>query len=60
MESMESSRPQRSPAEPPAPDDRPVLPSRSEDETDIGWGDHPDPSPDDHYLRDRPPHWDDH
>ncbi|HEY9244067.1 MAG TPA: hypothetical protein VIP48_18930 [Streptosporangiaceae bacterium] len=36
------------------PDDDPV---QGEDETDLGWGDEPDPD-DDRYLRDRPPHWD--
>lgn len=38
-----------------APNDDPV---QGEDETDLGWGDEPDPDDDDRYLRDRPPHWD--
>jgi hypothetical protein len=38
-----------------APDDDPV---QGEDETDLGWGDQPDPEDDDRYTRDRPPHWD--
>jgi hypothetical protein len=48
----------RAPKREPEPDDRPVLPSRSIDETDIGWGDRRDPDDEDRYLRDRPPHWD--
>jgi hypothetical protein len=51
----------------PDPDDKPVLPARSEDETGIGWGEAPDapeapgaPEPDDdeRLRRERPPHWD--
>jgi hypothetical protein len=45
----------------PDPDDEPVLPARTEDETGIGWGEAPeDPEPDDdeRLRRDRPPHWD--
>jgi hypothetical protein len=38
------------------PDEDPV---EGEDETDLGWGDSPDPDgEDDRYTRDRPPHWD--
>ena len=34
-------------------------PVQGEDETDLGWGDHPAPDDeDDRYTRDRPPHWD--
>lgn len=39
-----------------APDDDP--PEQGEDETDVGWGDQPEPDDDDRYIRDRPPHWD--
>jgi hypothetical protein len=57
----------------PDPDDKPVLPAQSEDETGIGWGEAPDapeapeafeafegPEPDDYerLRRERPPHWD--
>lgn len=39
-----------------APGEDPV---ESEDETDLGWGENPDPDDgDDRYTRDRPPHWD--
>lgn len=39
-----------------APGEDPV---ESEDETDLGWGENPDPGDgDDRYTRDRPPHWD--
>jgi hypothetical protein len=34
-------------------------PVEGADETDLGWGEHPDPGDeDDRYTRDRPPHWD--
>jgi len=40
----------------------PVLPTRSADDTDAGWGERWDSerdpgSDDDRYLRERPPHW---
>jgi hypothetical protein len=35
-----------------------VLPTRSEDETGIGWGEAPEPDDDERLRRDRPPHWD--
>jgi len=47
-----------------APDDTPVLPTRSEEETGIGWGEAPEapeasePDDDERLRRDRPPHWD--
>jgi hypothetical protein len=45
------------------PDDAPPerdLPERSEEDTDIGWGDYrPGDERDDRFTRDRPPHWDD-
>lgn len=37
---------------------QPLLPSRSSDETDVGWGDEPEPDDEDRLRRDRPPHWD--
>jgi hypothetical protein len=39
-----------------APDDAPVIPERSADDSDLGWGDGPD-SNDDRLRRDVPPHW---
>jgi hypothetical protein len=39
------------------PDDKPVLPVPSVDETDVGWGEAPEPD-DERLRRDRPPHWD--
>lgn len=39
------------------PDDKPVLPVQSEDETDVGWGEAAEPD-DERLRRDRPPHWD--
>jgi hypothetical protein len=33
-----------------------VLPDITTDERDIGWGDPPEPSDDDRYLREVPPH----
>jgi hypothetical protein len=60
----------RPPAEPDQPDPRhpgppsgdaeaPVLPDRSADERDVGWGDAGwrDADDDERYLRERPPHW---
>jgi hypothetical protein len=41
-------------SEPPASD---VLPSKSADDTDVGWGDSEIASRDDDIRRDRPPHW---
>ncbi|MCR6493711.1 hypothetical protein [Cellulomonas sp. P24] len=38
------------------PDDAPVIPDRSADDSDLGWGDGPD-SNDDRLRRDVPPHW---
>jgi hypothetical protein len=52
------------------PDDKPVLPVQSEDETGIGWGEAPEaprapdapdasePDDDERLRRERPPHWD--
>ncbi|HEX2904650.1 MAG TPA: hypothetical protein VHO01_14450 [Jatrophihabitans sp.] len=36
--------------------ERPVLPQRSTDETDLGWGDRAGGYDDDWYLSERPPH----
>ena len=37
---------------------QPLLPSRSSDETDVGWGERPEPDDEDRLRQDRPPHWD--
>jgi hypothetical protein len=42
-----------------APPGEPVLPEQSREDTDAGWGEHPEPDRDRLY-RDRPPHWDDY
>ena len=39
-----------------ADDQPPVLPDRSGDETEIGWGDESSRYDDDWYLNERPPH----
>jgi hypothetical protein len=49
--------PTASPASP-DPDDRPVLPQQSTDETDVGWGEQPEQDDDERLRQDRPPHWD--
>lgn len=41
-----------------APDSRPVLPERSTDETDAGWGERPEPDDDERLRQERPPHYD--
>ncbi len=46
------------PPKPPAPDPRPVLPERSSDETDAGWGERPEPDDDERLRQERPPHYD--
>jgi hypothetical protein len=48
------------PERPTAPADKPALPDRSRDETDVGWGERPDPDDDERLTRDRPPHWSDY
>lgn len=42
------------------PPDDDVLPDRSADDTDTGWGAEPAPDPDEdasRYAEERPPHW---
>jgi hypothetical protein len=34
------------------------APEQSREDTDIGWGEYPEPA-DDRLYRERPPHWDD-
>jgi hypothetical protein len=50
------SRPAR-PASPASPG-RPGRPEKSRDESDVGWGERPEPDDDERFNRDRPPHWD--
>jgi hypothetical protein len=50
--------PPPSPGPPEHPDDRPVLPQRSWDETDAGWGERAEPDDDERLRQDRPPHYD--
>ena len=42
----------------PDPDDKPVLPAQTEDETAIGGGEAPEPDDDERLRSERPPHWD--
>jgi hypothetical protein len=37
---------------------QPVLPEQSREDTDVGWGERPEPDDDERLSRDRPPHWD--
>jgi hypothetical protein len=39
------------------PKPAPARPEQSAEDTDIGWGDRPDPDHDERYHQDRPPHW---
>ena len=39
-------------------DGEPILPVRSLDDTDVGWGEHAPADDDERLRRDRPPHWD--
>ena len=43
---------------PPDPDDAPVLPVRGPADTDVSWGEQPEPDDDERLDRERPPHWD--
>jgi hypothetical protein len=45
-------------AAPTDPDDEPVLPVRSGEDTDAAWGEPAEPDDDERLYRDRPPHWD--
>jgi hypothetical protein len=40
------------------PDDPPVLPARSTADSDVAWGDPPEPDDGERLILDRPPHWD--
>jgi hypothetical protein len=37
---------------------RQALPVQSREDTDIAWGEQPEPDENDRLYRDRPPHWD--
>jgi hypothetical protein len=52
-----SAQPARVPR-PAGPDDKPVLPEQSQEDTDAGWGEQPESDDDECFRRDRPPHWD--
>ncbi len=45
-------------ARPTDPDDEPVLPAQSREDTDAAWGEPDEPDDDERLSRDRPPHWD--
>jgi hypothetical protein len=40
------------------PGDEPVLPTRSQEDTDLVWGEMHGPDEDERLSRERPPHWD--
>jgi hypothetical protein len=35
-----------------------ALPVQSREDTDVAWGERPEPDENDRLYRDRPPHWD--
>jgi hypothetical protein len=43
---------------PPDPADETVLPTRSQEDNDVGWGEPPQPDDDERLYGERPPHWD--
>jgi hypothetical protein len=59
MDIVPSNRPSDQPAGSPAPGpgDPPVLPDQSQEDTDAGWGERPEPDDDERLSRERPPHW---
>jgi hypothetical protein len=42
---------------PPDARDEPVLPTQSQEDTDVGWDESPAPDDDERLYRERPPHW---
>ena len=60
MMTMPPDSPPNLPADvgPPNPEGQPALPVRSQDDTDVGWGERPEPDDDERLYRERPPHWD--
>jgi len=60
---MNAVPPDKAPDQPPSaspkdPDGEPVLPLKSREDTDAGWGERPEPDDDERLYRERPPHWD--
>jgi len=53
-----AARTEQSQSRPDLASDDPVLPPRSPDDSDIGWGERPEPDDDERLRQDRPPHWD--
>jgi cell division protein FtsN len=59
----DNSKTQAGPAQPTAEPAQPTpvkpaaRPEQSAEDTDIDWGDRPDPDHDERYHQDRPPHW---
>jgi hypothetical protein len=45
-------------ARPPVRQDRQAPPAQSDEDTDIAWGELPEPDEGERFYRDRPPHWD--
>lgn len=52
------SSPHAEPERPAPPAGDPLLPERSQGDTDAAWGDDYSESAEDRLRRDRPPHWD--
>jgi len=42
---------------PPEPRKERPAPQPSQDETDLGWNEQPEPTDEERFNRDRPPHW---
>jgi len=49
---------ERADAHPPDREDQQAPPVQSREDTDIAWGEQPEPDESDRFYRDRPPHWD--
>jgi hypothetical protein len=45
------------PPRPPDSGDKPAVPEQSREDTDSAWGDRAEPSDEERFYRDRPPHW---
>jgi hypothetical protein len=56
-ESAGAGLPDREDAGLPDREDGQALPVQSREDTDIDWGEEPEPDEDDRLHRDRPPHW---
>jgi hypothetical protein len=59
---MTATPPDQAPDQPSArpadPDREPLLPLKSREDTDAGWGERSEPDDDERLYRERPPHWD--